>query len=114
MNIIRVATLVCFMMAPTFGWAGFVMDRQSWNALNDSTKLGYVMGLIDQFILVRQDDHREMTYTKAIMACISGMDFTNDDLVVVLNKQYEDLENWNYIASVALRKGLNKVCKVEY
>ena len=114
MNIIRVATLVCFMMAPTFGWAGFITDRQSWVLLSISLQRGYVLGVMDQSSLVDPTNQREMTFKLAVNNCMFDMKLTNDDLVTIINKHYETLENWKDMPIWALRTGLSKVCKVEY
>ena len=96
--------------------AGYINDRNEWNktAKDKSFQAAYAMGAFDQ---ITQKYHGAKkgwgVWIKKINKCALEMKFTGHDLADLINSHYQDLENWQHSANVALQEGLVKVCKTK-
>ena len=72
------------------------------------------MGVFDQ-ITQRYHGAKEgwVVWIRKINKCALEMKFTGHDLADLINSHYQDLENWQHSANVALQEGLVKVCKTK-
>ena len=56
---------------------------------------------------------KEEYMDKKINKCALEMKLTGPDLADLINSHYQDLENWQHSANVALQEGLVKLCKTK-
>lgn len=94
--------------------ASFMPDRQAWNEVSVAVKAGYVQGVFSEMTQRIEGDSKSfLALKKAIHGCAVSMSLKVKDLITMVDKHYEDLENWDNPAHIALRQGLSKVCKME-
>ena len=92
--------------------AAFMQNRQAWNEVGEAVQAGYVQGVFSEMTQRIEGDSKSFIKMKeAIHACAFSMKLKTKDLMKMVDKHYEDLENWDTPAHLALRQSLFKVCK---
>jgi len=85
-----------------------IVDKGDWSGLSRSAQMGYVIAVIDTRYYVVSKDSTEDFANAKVRNCIEGMN--TDDIIEIINSQYDDLENYKTPAWVILVTSLNKVC----
>lgn len=90
----------------------FISGKVAWDALSDSARVGYVMGVFDRGRLFEPGElsspHNK--YIADIGKCAGDMGLTSTQMVEIVVSEYSDLSNWATPPSAALITGLRKVC----
>lgn len=107
---LRLALVIALL--PSYVDAGFINNRSDWAKLDEFEKHGYVMGAYDElatsFILMTPNFS---TLRGGIATCVYDLGLTTNDLVDVIEQEYEDLSNWRLPAYSVLVGGLTEICR---
>ena len=106
--------LITIILSLTFGLttaaqAGFINNKTSWDDLPIQVKEGYAMGRFDDLVMGQYNDTSyEKNRRTQFRECASRLNLTSSDMVDIIDKEYEDLSNWQW--PPLLMKGLCQVC----
>ena len=111
-QIFFIASLLTFMGTQVS--AAFLINRQEWNAAGDLVQAGFVQGVYAEMTQRLGGEPKSFTKMKEdIHACVISMKLSSQDFIKIIERHYEDLENWDVPAHIAFRQGLFKVCKLK-
>ena len=92
--------------------AAFLNNRQEWNDATTLQKIGFVQGVFAELVTIWTTDSESIATQKTkLNKCAVEMGLTSSSMVDIVDKHYDDLENWSQRANIALRLGLLKICK---
>lgn len=109
------ARIIALMLAllPAVAEAGYLSTKSEWDQLSDAQRSGYVMGAFDGIALQWVGD-ASAPARGDMETCSFEMGLTSASLVEIVNREYENLENWKYGPHAVLMMGLGKVCRDIY
>ena len=92
--------------------AGFQSNRGDWNDLPSAQKVGFVQGVLTEWMQRFTSDSESIIAQKEkVSRCVIDEDFRGSDLVDIIDGHYTNLENWTDPPHIAVRVGLLKVCR---
>lgn len=90
--------------------AGFVDNKVKWDGMTNVEKHGYVQGWFDASRVRVYGADELNQYKDDETACVFELGFGSTQLVQIVDRKYEDLENWDKPASHMLAVGVREVC----
>jgi hypothetical protein len=101
---------VFLMLFTSPAFAGFLETKSRWDDVSEQGKHGYVMGYFDGFSSKVLNDDDMNAYKEDLENCVSELGLLAPDFIEIIEKGYEDLENWSKRPSSLLLDGLRSVC----
>ena len=104
-------SVVCVLLLglPSPARANFWANKGDWERSTRQDQNGYVMGAIDGFTFL-DSSGSNFQYRVDLISCLQSMNIDSHALIGIVNREYDDLSNWQYPPSVALIQGLGKIC----
>jgi hypothetical protein len=109
----RAALLAAAMLAVAApAQAGFVNGRSGWADLSPTAKTGYAMAAFDSLIMLPMATDKAMTAVAISRErCALDANLESDDIVALIEKGYEDVQNWKFSPAAVLGNQLVKMCR---
>jgi hypothetical protein len=102
---------VVLLLLPAVATAqGFVVRKAQWDEMNDWAKDAYVAGYLDGLATPFVGSEAQTSFVDDVFRCIFDLKMTTQSVVVVVNSEYETLENWDKGPYAVILSGLRKVC----
>jgi len=103
--------VLALVLAAGTAQAGYIETKTEWDGLDRLLKIGYVTGYVDGFSTKFTDDGEAGSRYKGDLAqCLIDTDVRGGALADIVEKGYEDLDNWSKGPTEVLLSGLHRVC----
>ena len=97
-------------LVPASAWAGFLSKKADWDEVSQDRKIGYVMGLFDFQTTVYPGKLETFDYYRDVLKCAHDLRLSSGSMVAIIDKGYEELENWDRAPVSIFLEGIRKVC----
>jgi hypothetical protein len=107
-----IATALVALSVASPAWAGFIANRVQWNALGSARQADYVMGIVDQTMLMDATSPYGQANAQGILDCMVALNLDNIALVTIIDEGYaRSASTWGDPPVLVLTREFTTVCR---